>query len=156
VNGVPLTRLASRKPHHPTGVVRVARAPDGTEWEISSSRLVPPKWRPAGVDPSLMSLRGGPVFDENPVSAILGGMVWPMLRYMAELPAAIAKGRNSKVIWVAARSYYPVQEAYYWTTSADHVVGAIDDVARGLEAGETVPRTMRAFYYGTRQDWTPG
>ena len=60
------------------------------------------------------------------------------------------------MIWIAAKSYYPVQETYFWTTSADHVVAAVDDVARSFEAGETVPRTMKAFYYGTSQDWTPG
>ena len=96
------------------------------------------------------------MFGEGPLSALYNGMLLPMFRYMFELPGAIAKGRRSKVIWIEAKSYYPVQESYYWRTSADHVVAAIDDIARGLEAGETVPRSIRAAYHGTSQNWTTG
>ena len=93
------------------------------------------------------------MFGEGPLSALYNGMLLPLFRYMFELPGAIAKGRRSKVIWIEAKSYYPVQESYYWRTSADHVVAAIDDIARGLEAGEIVPRTIRASYHGTSQSW---
>jgi hypothetical protein len=154
VNGVHLARLGAHKPHAPTGVVRTVQAPDGAEWEISASRLVSPKWRPGDLNPSLMGVRGGPFFDEGPLSAIFNGMLLPLFRYMFELPSAIAKGRRSKVIWIEAKSYYPVQESYYWRTSADHVVAAIDDIARGLEAGEIAPRSIRASYHGTSQSWT--
>jgi hypothetical protein len=154
MEGLQRVLLGARKPHTPTGVVRTVEAPDGAEWEICASRLISPKWRPGDLNPSLMGVRAGPFFDEGPLSAIFHGMLLPMARYMFELPSAIAKGRESKVIWIEAKSYYPVQEAYYWRTSADHVVAAIDDIARGLEAGETAPRSIRASYHGTSQSWT--
>jgi hypothetical protein len=134
--------------------VRTVQAPDGAEWEISASKLVSPRWRPGAEDQGMFISRGGVVFGEGPLSALYNGMLLPLFRYMFELPGAIAKGRRSKVIWIEAKSYYPVQESYYWRTSADHVVAAIDDIARGLEAGEIAPRTIRASYHGTSQSWT--
>jgi hypothetical protein len=154
VSGLHLARLGAHKPQTPTGIVRTTRAPDGAEWEISASRLVSPKWRPGGLNPSLMGVRAGPFLDEGPLSAIFNAMLVPMARYLFELPAAIAKGRSSKVIWIEAKSHYPVHESYYWRTSVDHVVAAIDDIADGLEAGETAPRSIRASYHGTTQNWT--
>ena len=154
MNGLHLARLGTHNPRTPTGVVRTVRAPDGAKWEISASRLVSPKWRPGDLNPSLMGVRAGHFLDEGPLSGIFNGMLLPLARYMFELPGAIAKGRRSKVIWIDAKSYYPVHESYYWTTSADHVVAAIDDIARGLEAGETAPRSIRASYHGTSQSWT--
>ena len=154
MNGLHLARLGAHKPHAPTGVLRTVRAPDGARWEVSASRLVSPKWRPGGLNPSLMGVRAGPFLDEGPLSAIFNGMLMPMARYMFELPGAIARGRSSQVIWIEAKSYYPVQESYFWRTSADHVVAAVEDIASGLKAGETVPRSMRASYHGTSQTWT--
>jgi hypothetical protein len=145
--------LRARRHSAPTGLIREVTAPDGTEWEICASRLVSPQWRPGDDNPSLMGVRMG-LLEEGPLAAIYNGMLVPMARYMFELPGAIAKGRQSKVIWIDAKSYYPVHESYYWTTSADHVVSAIDDIARGLAAGETAPRSMKAFYHGTSQSWT--
>jgi hypothetical protein len=146
--------LPGRRRSPPTGLIREVTAPDGTEWEICASRLVPPKWRPGDDDQGMFVARWGVVFGEGPLSALYNGLLLPMFRYMFEMPGAIAKGRKSKVIWIDAKSYYPVREAYYWTTSADHVVSAIDDIARGLAAGETAPRSMKAFYHGTSQSWT--
>jgi hypothetical protein len=93
------------------------------------------------------------LFGEGPLSALYNGLLLPMFRYMFELPAAIARDRQSKVIWIEAKSYYPAHEAYYWRTSKDHIDAAVEDIARGFAAGETVPRSMRASYHGTSQSW---
>jgi len=154
LNGFHLARLGPHEPRIPTGVVRRVQAPDGTEWEIAASKLISPQWRPGAEDQGMFVMSRGVLFGEGPLSAIFNAMVLPMFRYMVELPAAIAKGRSSQVIWIEAKSYYPVHEAYYWRTSKDHVTAAIDDIANGLQAGETVPRTMRAAYHGISQRWT--
>lgn len=128
--------------------MREVEAPDGSEWDVSVMRMIPPKWDAGDAWP--MVGRFGSI-DEGPVSALLNGILLPMIRYAVALPFAISRGQSSNVIWIEARSEYPVHETYYWTTTADHVVAAVDDIAAGIAAGQTVPRTMRAFYFGTRQ-----
>jgi hypothetical protein len=132
-----------------TGIVRTTAAPDGTRWEISVLRFVPPEWQPGDYVP--VGGRVGLFLDETPLSAILNGFLLPLIRYSIALPSAIAKGRDSNVIWIEAKSEFPVHETYYWTTSPDHVAKAVDDIAAGLKLGETAPRTLRAFYFGTKQ-----
>ena len=83
---------------------------------VSASRLVSPKWRPGDLNPSLMGVRAGHFLDEVPLSGIFNGMLLPLARYV-RAAGGDHEGRRSKVIWIDAKSYYPVLESYCWTTS---------------------------------------
>jgi hypothetical protein len=132
------------------GGVHKVTAPDGTEWELSISYFVPPSWQAGGDAPMVWGRFG---YGEGPLSAIWEGMIVPLFRLLFTLPFAVAKGRRSGVVWIAAKSYYPELESYYWTTtSKERAERAVVEIARGIARGEHVPRPLTATYHGTTQD----
>jgi hypothetical protein len=54
----------------------------------------------------------------------------------------------SQPLKIEAVSYFPTQQRYLWTTTSDHVIPVVEQIASGLEAGE-LARPLGAVYRGS-------
>jgi len=139
-------------------ILRPARkviAPDGTEWELYVSRFALPPWRPAryagpdsvsafavsdSVGDLLFLLLAIPIF-------LVEQVVWPLFRFLLELPATAVRARRTRTVTVEAICFWPRKVSLVWTTSQDHSDRVLAQVADGLAAGE-MPVPLGASFAG--------
>jgi hypothetical protein len=128
--------------------------PDGYQWEVCVSRLAAPRWKPASYenDPSLgfgAGSRGGRIDGLLAIPEfLLFEVLWPLVRFLVELPFAAARARHSNTYRVEAHTWFPKHEAYLWTTTADHVDRVTLQIVDGLKLGE-LARPLGAAFVGT-------
>jgi hypothetical protein len=135
---------------------RQVQGPDGQVWDIYVYRVQFPSAPsvPLGSEPgvtvygpeqsALWALAELPIFLLKLAAALL---LW-----LVRAPFAVAGGLSSRVYYVEAVDFttYP-HEAFLWTTTKDHVDRVVDQVARGMKAGD-VPRPLGATYRGSARD----
>jgi hypothetical protein len=87
----------------------------------------------------------------------LVGFVWssilmPLLRLVFLTPFAVVKGRRSNTARIQAVSFFAeTRETRTWTTTLDQVESVLNQVALGLEKGESV-QPVGAFFLGSTTD----
>ncbi len=126
--------------------------PKGREWEIYVSRYAPPKWQPSDYD--------SPQFVPVPAVALLDVLVAlplflyheilvPVLRFLVMTPYLFVTGRRSQTVWIEAITWdiEPYKESHRWTTTPAHADRVLDQIARGLAAGD-LARPLGAVFQG--------
>jgi hypothetical protein len=128
---------------------RRVRSPDGTEWELYVSKTALPPWREGGVtdyDPDFRVSFVVGIFD-----AIWGGLVVPLLRFLALFPVAVVRGHRSRAVRIEAVTWFPAQEVRLWTTTDAQARGVLDEIAAGLAEGKFV-EPLGSVYAGRERD----
>jgi hypothetical protein len=132
---------------------RKVSCPNGDYWELFVSKTALPAWRETG---GSMGSFGDPRADLIAlpfavIGAIWGMLVFPLLRFLVQLPAAVIRGRRSRAVRIEAVRTYPQREVLLWTTTDGSVEVVLDEIAAGLAGGKIV-QPEGAVYSGREQD----
>lgn len=132
--------------------------PKGREWEIYVSRYAPPKWHPSDYDSpqALVPIPAVVLFDVLTAFPLFlyHEIISPVLRFLVLTPYLVVTGRRSHMIWIEAIMWDvdPYKESHLWTTSPDQVHRVVDQIARGLAAGEIPPKPIGAVWQRPPRD----
>jgi hypothetical protein len=137
--------------------VRTVTGPDGRVWEIYVSRFKTPGWKPSHYSSAVDDFGGAFylarlmllfVIVEIPLF-LLYYVLWPLVRFLVLLPAAVASGLASNEIRIEAVTFYPWPESHLWVTKKDRVDEVLLQVVRDLRVGE-VSQPLAAEFRGSR------
>jgi hypothetical protein len=124
--------------------------PKGHEWELYVSRYAPPKWKPSDYDSPQM-VPFAPLMLLDVVVAVPAFLyhevLVPILRFLVMTPYLLLAGRRSQTVWIEAIMWdvEPFKESYLWTTTPAHADRVLDQIVRGLAAGELARPLGGAF-----------
>jgi hypothetical protein len=127
--------------------------PKGREWEIYVSRYSTPAWQPNDYD----SFADDPMFGRLMILGLLleiplflyHSVLVPIVRFLVVTPYRFLRGRGSRTIWIEAISWgvAPRKDTIVWTTTPDHLVRVLDQIASGLAEGD-VPQPLGGAFQG--------
>jgi hypothetical protein len=112
-----------------------ARSPDGREWVVTIHRVELPVWPESRFDPDELAWSTSEVIL---ATVVLGPIFWfviPLLRVLAALPLALARGLVTTTRWVEAECRWPSEIRIRWQTSRERATEVAAEITRRLGAG---------------------
>jgi hypothetical protein len=137
--------------------IRKVTDPRGREWEIYVSRYSTPKGEPNDDDSLADEVTGIGGSGGRGLAELLlelprflyHQLLVPIGRFLVLAPYRSLRSRRATTVWIEAISWgvAPHKESIRWTTTPDHASRVLEQIARGLAAGD-VARPLGGVFQG--------
>jgi hypothetical protein len=114
---------------------RTVKAPDGREWQVRTQRVRSGAWHPVFVGHGDRAVSA----KTSLVLVLVGGLLIPLVLLIVALPFKLLLSLISPNRWVLAVTTGSPSERLMWKTRRARQQGVFDEVAQGLEQGQSPP-----------------